>query len=103
MVDQRAQGRRRSTCVRRVKVTEMARGGFDIVEEMRDDDSVWAVWIDLRGAQEIAGWGEASAVYARAGGTWYTPGGVRLEVNDDVKLVEDTSSYSFFQLEYNYC
>lgn len=41
-------------------------------------------------SREIAGWGEASALYARLGGTWYAPGGVRVEVNDDVKLVEDT-------------
>lgn len=46
-----------------------------------------AGWYSTR---EIAGWGEASAVYGRMHGVWYLPAGVRLEINDDIKMVEDT-------------
>lgn len=41
-------------------------------------------------AEEIASWGEASALYARASGSWVPGRGLYLEFHDDVKLVEDT-------------
>lgn len=48
-------------------------------------------------AKEIAGWGEASALYARMSGTWHAPGGILVEVNDDIKLVEDTISDDVYE------
>ena len=41
-------------------------------------------------AEEIAGWGEATSLYARGSGGWDAGRGVRVEFHDDVKLVEDT-------------
>ena len=41
-------------------------------------------------SEEIAGWGEASALYARVGAEWDAPGGIRADFKDDVKLVEDS-------------
>jgi len=48
---------------------------------------------------EIAGPGEAQAIYARASAGWRPASGLRLELHDDVKLVEDTIRDDVFAWE----